>query len=436
MGVVARRFVFGVAIWNLELGKTQIFPLHLFVIVIITVLQAPCSTLRRARLHPLPRRGAQSPRPQRSPQRPRRFPPRRRLRRGVPPSIWCAAAALPSADQQQQLRSSSSIRGRGGNNSDNLQTVLGSRGRGRPLLRSRAVVTRTMAAPVPIMVNDLTGKMGRAVADAVVARGGDTCFLVPVAFSGRAKPPVDVSGVMVEVSGLAGEGSNPGAVLEELKQKYPGLVVVDYTLPKAVNANADLYMAHGVPFVMGTTGGDRVKLFEDVRAAAHFAIIAPQMGKQVVAFQAAMKLMAENFPGAFKGCKLTVTESHQSSKVDTSGTAKALVESFNGLGCEFGISEVELVRDVPTQLGAMGVPEEHLVGHAFHTYRLTSPDGTVSFEFQHNVCGRSIYAEGTVDAALFLSNMVGGVGGAPRRGGGKTVYDMIDVLKEGGMVTN
>ncbi|CAH1443960.1 unnamed protein product [Lactuca virosa] len=36
-------------------------------------------------------------------------------------------------------------------------------------------------------------------------------------------------------------------------------------------------------------------------------------------------------------------------------------------------------------------------------YHLTSPDGTVSFQFQHNVCGRSIYAEGAIDAALFLA---------------------------------
>jgi hypothetical protein len=34
-----------------------------------------------------------------------------------------------------------------------------------------------------------------------------------------------------------------------------------------------------------------------------------------------------------------VTESHQTSKVDTSGTAKAIVESFNDLGCDFDISE-------------------------------------------------------------------------------------------------
>lgn len=31
----------------------------------------------------------------------------------------------------------------------------------------------------------------------------------------------------------------------------------------------------------------------------------------------------------------------------------------------------------------------------------------VSFEFQHNVCGRSVYAQGAVDAVLFLHQQVG-----------------------------
>jgi hypothetical protein len=35
-----------------------------------------------------------------------------------------------------------------------------------------------------------------------------------------------------------------------------------------------------------------------------------------------------------------VTESHQSSKKDTSGTAKAIVNSFQGLGLDFDVSQV------------------------------------------------------------------------------------------------
>ena len=89
-------------------------------------------------------------------------------------------------------------------------------------------------------------------------------------------------------------------------------------------------------------------------------------------------------------------------------------------------SEIVRVRDALTQTDVMRVPESALAGHAFHTYRLTSPDGSVSFEFQHNVCGRTIYAEGTVDAALFLASKVA-------EGGDKRLFDMVDVLGAGAM---
>ena len=48
-----------------------------------------------------------------------------------------------------------------------------------------------------------------------------------------------------------------------------------------------------------------------------------------------MELMAEQFPGAFAGYRLQVVESHQRSKVDTSGTARAIVQSFQKLGLDF-----------------------------------------------------------------------------------------------------
>lgn len=53
-----------------------------------------------------------------------------------------------------------------------------------------------------------------------------------------------------------------------------------------------------------------------------------------------MEVMAQQFPGAFSGYSLKVFESHQSSKKDTSGTAKAVVASFNKLGLDFGESQV------------------------------------------------------------------------------------------------
>lgn len=56
----------------------------------------------------------------------------------------------------------------------------------------------------------------------------------------------------------------------------------------AVNDNALFYSRNMIPFVMGTTGGDRDKLYRDVHASGNYAVIAPQMGKQIVAFQAMM----------------------------------------------------------------------------------------------------------------------------------------------------
>lgn len=178
---------------------------------------------------------------------------------------------------------------------------------------------------------------------------------------------------------------------------------------------------------MGTTGGDRDKLQRLPQEAGLHAVVAPQMGKQVVAFQAAMELMAQEFPNAFAGYDLTITESHQSSKADTSGTAKAMVNSFQQLGLEFSEGEIERIRDPQQSVSRMGVPEEHLSGHGFHTYDLRSSDGSVQLQFQHNVCGRAIYAEGSVDAVRFLAKQVA-------ESSDQKVFSMIDILRSGLML--
>lgn len=46
--------------------------------------------------------------------------------------------------------------------------------------------------------------------------------------------------------------------------------------------NSDLYCKVGVPFVMGTTGGDRERLYKTVQDSNVYAVISPQMGKQVI----------------------------------------------------------------------------------------------------------------------------------------------------------
>lgn len=209
--------------------------------------------------------------------------------------------------------------------------------------------------------------------------------------------------------------------LAAISAEHGAFISVDFTHPMAVNDNAALYCRMGLPFVMGTTGGDRQELVRQVTASATCAVIAPNMAKQIVGFQAMMEYAATTFPGIFSGYTLTVNESHQAGKADTSGTAKAVVGCFNRMGVDFSPESIQMERDPAVQRDAWGIPEAYLSGHGWHTYRLVSPDQTVVFEFKHNINGRDIYAGGTIDAVCYLDRQL-------KAGKKGIVYSMIDVL--------
>jgi 4-hydroxy-tetrahydrodipicolinate reductase len=42
--------------------------------------------------------------------------------------------------------------------------------------------------------------------------------------------------------------------IAQVKQQYPNLVMVDYTLPDVIHDMANLYIKHRTPFVMGVSG--------------------------------------------------------------------------------------------------------------------------------------------------------------------------------------
>lgn len=298
-----------------------------------------------------------------------------------------------------------------------------------PKYYSRFTSKIGMTMNIDVMVNGLPGPMAMEVAKCCLDRGYN---LVPSAFTGSGQPAeLLVEGVSKsqKVSLHAGpgiEGSKAESILTEIKAKYPNVVVVDYTHPSAVLNNLKCYVDNNCEFVMGTTGVSSEEIEKEFAKGTNFAVIAPNMAKQVVAMQSALLEMSKRFPGSFDGYKLTVSESHQSTKADTSGTAKAVVSHLATLnGEEFDVEDIVRIRDEESQL-AFKVPSDALKGHAFHTYRLTSDDGSTSFELQHNVCGRRIYAEGTVDAVSYIADV-------KQAGGSKRLHNMIDVLEAGKM---
>ena len=272
--------------------------------------------------------------------------------------------------------------------------------------------------PIKVMVNGIPGNMAVNVARLVTA---DNRFeLVPYSLTG---PEIEAAEHTAEgVSVRLLKPDERAQAIEEITQKQGDFLSVDYTHPSAVNANAEFYCKYQLPFVMGTTGGDRNQLEETVRASSISAVIAPNMAKQIVGFQAMMEYAAQNFPGLFKGYALEIRESHQNGKADTSGTAKAMVGYFNQMGLDFSEDQIVKVRDPEIQASQWGIPKDYLTGHGWHTYALISGDETVRFEFSHNVNGRDVYARGTLDALVYLNAKVS-------EGNQGTVYTMIDVLK-------
>jgi len=271
---------------------------------------------------------------------------------------------------------------------------------------------------IKVMVNGIPGNMAANVAKHVI---NDSMFeLIPYALTGPEITETEYTLDSTVISLIHPQESDKA--IAEIKEKENYFVSVDYSHPSSVNSNAGFYCKYNLPFVMGTTGGDRKLLEDTVCSSSIPAVIAQNMAKQIVGFQAMMEYAAKTFPDLFKGYSLEIKESHQKGKADTSGTAKAMIGYFNDLGTPFSENDITKERDPEVQKNVWGIPEEYLEGHGWHTYTLVSSDKTVQFAFSHNVNGRDVYAKGTLDAVLYLNKKV-------KTGEKGKVYTMIDVLK-------
>ena len=272
--------------------------------------------------------------------------------------------------------------------------------------------------PIKVMVNGIPGNMAQVVAKHALA---DERFeLIPYSLTG---PEITVSEQSIGSSVI--QLIRPELrekEMSEVMEKHASFISIDYTHPTAVNNNAEFYCKTGLPFVMGTTGGDRKLLEKIVNSSSIAAVIAPNMAKQIVGFQAMMEYASKTFPDLFKGYSLSIKESHQKGKADTSGTAKAMTGYFNALGIPYSESDIVKERDPEAQKNVWGIPEKYLTGHGWHVYSLVSDDKTVRFEFTHNVNGRDVYVQGTLDAVSYLYKKV-------EEGIAGKVFTMIDVLK-------
>ena len=225
---------------------------------------------------------------------------------------------------------------------------------------------------IKVMVNGLPGNMASNVVKH--ALDDDRLELVPASLTGpeitETETTIDSTTFTLIQPDVREEA------IAAVKEKNSPFISVDFALPAAVNSNAEFYCQQNLPFVMGTTGGDRTLLADTVTASSISAVIAPNMAKQIVGFQAMMEYAAQTFPNLFEGYSLEIKESHQRGKADTSGTAKAMVRYFNSLGIPFGEEEIVKERDPDDQQNLWGIPAEFLGG------RGRDQSGECDFEYE------------------------------------------------------
>jgi 4-hydroxy-tetrahydrodipicolinate reductase len=275
---------------------------------------------------------------------------------------------------------------------------------------------------IHVMVNGLPGRMAMAVAKAVTKE--ENMQLVRYALTGEevtddyARIDEDTEVKLIKPS----EREMFDYLFQEAFHsmlEWKPLIMVDFTSPESVNRNVKFYADHGSSSVIGTTGGDMERLIADISGSSVNAVVAPNMAVPIVIFQAMIKYAADNFPGAFEGSHIMMSESHQSYKKDKSGVMRALIPDLIKLGINTDESRIYSMRNPAEQLST-GIPREFLDAHAWHTYDISGKGADLSFT--HNICGREIYAAGTIKAIEFIFRK-------SLTGQGK-IYSMTDVLKD------
>lgn len=89
----------------------------------------------------------------------------------------------------------------------------------------------------------------------------------------------------------------------------------------------------------------------------------------------------------FKNYKISITESHQSTKKTEAGTAIAFADSLN-----FPSYKIESIRDPDVQENQLKIPKEFLSSHAYHKIVIKDDNDEITLETK--VLGHKSYAQG------------------------------------------
>jgi 4-hydroxy-tetrahydrodipicolinate reductase len=261
-----------------------------------------------------------------------------------------------------------------------------------------------------LIVAGAGGRMGRTLVHAIAASKGAT-------LSGAVDAPASaaIGRDAGELAGLDKNGIEVASNVEPLLAGADGLL--DFTVPNASVAFAELAARRGMVHVIGTTGlsGEQEKLIAEASRRA-VIVKSGNMSMGVNLLAALVKRMARALDDEFD---IEILEMHHSKKIDApSGTALMLGQSAaEGRGIDLAGHSVR-GRD-----GHTGARRPGLIGFAALRGGSVVGDHTVIFagpaeriEVSHKAEDRMIFARGAVRAALWARQQHPGL------------YSMADVL--------
>jgi 4-hydroxy-tetrahydrodipicolinate reductase len=259
--------------------------------------------------------------------------------------------------------------------------------------------------PISLAISGATGRMGRAVARLCLEVGG---FKIVGASAGPNDPALGQ-----DLGLLAGLPNLGVAISDDIDSALLGAdVVIDFSLPPALQKLARLAPRRGVALVSGTTGMDDLTLLDE--AAKHIPVLHAR--NMSVGIQVLSELVSEAVKKLGPEFDVEITEIHHRHKKDApSGTAKHLADA---------VREVRHVVPVhgrngdgrpraTDDIGIFGLRGGDVIGD--HTVHLLGPGERI--ELTHRATNRELFASGAIRAARWIA------GKPPGR------YTLADVLR-------
>jgi 4-hydroxy-tetrahydrodipicolinate reductase len=258
---------------------------------------------------------------------------------------------------------------------------------------------------IPVIVNGITGRMGRRVAALAADPAGGLTVLAGITRRGDhmvgqslgAVPVVD-SFEKAACFATAGSGGSGRVVL------------IDFTTPEALAAILGLAADAGLAVVSGTTGLTKSHDLELANAAERIPVVwAANMSVGVHLLGRLVRIVA----GALREADVEIVETHHRHKVDApSGTAKRLAEIVRESRGAGAVVSAGRRGDVPGgrpagEIGVQSVRMGEVVGeHEVH-FALDHEIVTLS----HRAVSRDVFAAGALAAGKFASGAAPGLYG-------------------------